>query len=58
MYVIEKKGRFFVRTSLDGGYSKSLNRARLYDTKADAIRWCGPGERVFEVKLTLGKQVK
>lgn len=58
MYVIEdKKGRFLNDA---WKWSKILKNARQFNTKRRAILhcWAERGERVFEVKMVLGKQVK
>ena len=58
MYVIEDKmGRFLTDAML---WSKNLQLAFLYSAKKNALQRSLPcnDERVFEVKLVLGKQVK
>ena len=60
MYVIEdKKGRFYTPWS-KSGWTKNLWPAYKYTTKKRALKECAKdkGERVFEVHLVLGKQVK
>jgi hypothetical protein len=60
MYVIEdKKGRFFTPWTTRKG-TRDLWVAYKYTSKKRALKECArhEGERVFEVHLTLGKQVK
>ena len=60
MYVIEdKKGRFWSGV-YNSGWVRSLQKATRYRDKICAIENCNKanGERVFEVELVLGKQVK
>lgn len=57
MYVIEdKKGRFWAREAF-GRWTRNLDRALLFTTKTMIVNEA-KGERVFEVKLVLGKQVR
>lgn len=60
MYVIEdKKGRFYCG-SIMTLWTRAIDRATLYNKKKSALLNHRPedGERVFEVKLVLGRQVK
>ena len=58
MYVIkDKKGRFW-NGSAKNPWTKSIRRAEKFDTKREACYRLAPGERVFEVKLVLGKQAR
>lgn len=58
MYVIEdRRGRFWDGSAMNS-WTTSLQRAETFTRKREACTFLKPGERVFEVELVLGKEVK